>query len=126
VSVRKRPDNVVGVAGVVDVLLVLAFVLIGRSSHSENLMGALVTVWPFLVGLLVGWLAARAWRSPRRLLWTGVIVWLTTVTLGMLLRAASGQGVAWGFVLVATLVLGIFLVGWRALAKLVVSMLRGS
>jgi hypothetical protein len=58
----------------------------------------------------------RAWRSPRRVVWTGIGLWIATVAAGMLLRAASGQGTALSFVVVATLVLGIFLIGWRAIA----------
>ncbi|SDT68533.1 DUF3054 domain-containing protein [Jiangella sp. DSM 45060] len=59
-------------------------------------------------------------RSPRRhpaSLATGVTVWMATVAVGMLLRAASGQGTAPSFVAVATLVLGAFLVGWRVVAR---------
>jgi Protein of unknown function (DUF3054) len=36
----------------------------------------------------------------------------------MLLRVATGAGTAFSFVVVATLVLGVFLLGWRALAAL--------
>jgi hypothetical protein len=37
----------------------------------------------------------------------------------MLLRVASGQGIAVSFVVVAAIVLAVFLVGWRAVALLV-------
>jgi hypothetical protein len=36
----------------------------------------------------------------------------------MLLRILSSQGVQWSFVIVTTIVLGVFLLGWRALAGL--------
>jgi hypothetical protein len=107
-------------AAVLDVVLVLAFVLIGRGSHGENVVaGALTTFWPFAVGLLVGWLATIALRRPLALWPTGVIVWLATLVVGMLLRVVSGQGIAVSFVIVATVVLAVFLIGWRAVALLV-------
>ena len=37
----------------------------------------------------------------------------------MLLRIASGQGVQWSFVIVTTLVLAAFLLGRRALTRLI-------
>jgi hypothetical protein len=106
---------------VFDVLLVLVFVLIGRASHKEDLsiLGILSTLWPFLVGLVVGHLVMRAWRAPFRIVWTGIGIWIATVVVGMLLRLVSGQGAALSFVVVATIVLGIFLLGWRAIALLV-------
>jgi hypothetical protein len=110
------------VAVVVDVVLVVVFVLIGRGNHGEaaTLAGTVTTVWPFLVGLAIGWAIMRAWRSPMRILWSGIGVWIATVLAGMLLREASGQGTAVSFVIVATVVLGAFLLGWRAIAQVVV------
>jgi hypothetical protein len=107
-------------AAAVDVALVVVFVLIGRRNHEEGfaLVGVLTTLWPFLAGLAVGWLLMRAWRSPVRVVWTGIGIWLCTVIVGMVLRLATGQGTASSFVIVATLVLGVLLLGWRALALL--------
>jgi len=102
-----------------DALLVLVFVLIGRATHENPLLGALVTYWPFLVGLVVGWLVSRAWKAPLALLRTAVPVWICTVAVGMLLRALSLQGIQLSFVAVTAVVLAVFLVGWRALALLV-------
>jgi Protein of unknown function (DUF3054) len=65
-------------------------------------------------------LSMRAWRSPTRVVWTGIGIWIATVAVGMALRAVSGQGTAVSFVVVATLVLGLFLIGWRALTLLAV------
>jgi len=109
------------VAQALDVILVLVFVVVGRVSHGEelSLLGILVTLWPFLVGLVIGHLLMRAWRAPFRVVWTGIGIWIATVAVGMLLRLASGQGIALSFVLVATVVLGIFLLGWRAFALLI-------
>lgn len=106
-------------AFLLDLGLVVAFVLIGRASHDEGLLGTLTTLWPFLVGLMVGWIGARAWRSPRALRWAGLTIWAATVIVGMLLRVLVGQGVQFGFVVVTILVLGVFLLGWRGIAQLV-------
>ncbi|MCH6229963.1 DUF3054 domain-containing protein [Microbacterium sp. CFH 31415] len=103
-----------------DVMLVVAFAAIGRASHGEDwLIGLGITAWPFLVGLVAGWLITLAWRAPAAPVRTGLGVWAATVVGGMLLRAASGQGTAVAFIVVATLTLCMFLVGWRVIAGLV-------
>ena len=103
-----------------DTAVILAFVLIGRASHHEagGLAGLLHTAWPFLVGLAVGEVATRAWRRPMALVPTGVGVWLSTVTIGMIARVAAGQGTAIAFIAVALGFLGLFLIGWRGAARL--------
>ena len=108
-------------AVIVDVVLVLIFAAIGRASHSENPAGFLLTAWPFLIAVFVGHaLAALLPGRPRRpwsLLW-GTVVWLVTVAGGMLIRVLSGDTAEVPFIIVATIVLGVFLVGWRAIAAL--------
>ena len=106
---------------VLDAVLVVVFAVIGRSSHSEGLDAAGVwgTAWPFLAGLAIGWVVARAWRHPSAPWPTGVIVWAATVIVGMLLRIASGQGVQVAFVIIAAVTLAILLIGWRGVAALV-------
>lgn len=106
-------------AAVLDAGLVLVFVLIGRASHNEGLLGTLQTWWPFLGGLAIGWVLMRAWRSPQRIVWTGIGLWVATVAGGLLLRVASGQGVQLSFAIVTAVTVAVFLIGWRALALLV-------
>jgi hypothetical protein len=70
---------------------------------------------PFLLGLAVGWAAARAWKAPTALA-SGVIIWLSTVVVGMLLRRfVFDRGTAMPFIIVASLFTLLFLVGWRML-----------
>lgn len=108
-------------AAVLDVALVVAFAAIGRASHDSDVLGGLwMTAWPFLVGLVGGWLITRAWRRPLTVIRTGIPVWLSTVVIGMLLRAVTGQGTAVAFIVVATLTLGLLLIGWRSVVALVV------
>jgi hypothetical protein len=105
---------------VTDVIGVLAFCAVGRRSHDEGLSvtGIATTAWPFLTGTVIGWLASRAWRRPTAVLPTGVVVWLCTVAVGMLLRKVTSAGVAASFVLVAASVTAVLLLGWRAVAGL--------
>jgi hypothetical protein len=112
-------------AVVLDLACVLVFVIIGRASHGEGPTGVASTAWPFLAGLAGGWLATaglagRAWRAWRPFgLWpAGVGAWLGTVALGMLFRVVSGQGTAPAFIGVALAFLGLFLLGWRLLVRL--------
>jgi len=104
----------------VDVIGVLLFCAVGRRSHDEglNIGGVATTAWPFLAGTVVGWLVSRGWRQPTAVAPTGVIVWLCTVLIGMLLRQASSAGVAASFVVVAASVTAILLLGWRAVVGL--------
>jgi len=106
-------------AVVADAACVVAFAAIGRRSHAEglDLIGVASTAWPFLAGAAVGMLAGRIWRDPATLR-SGLPVWLGTVVVGMLLRAATGGGIQLSFVIVAATVLAVFLLGWRLLARL--------
>lgn len=104
-----------------DVICVLVFCALGRSSHAEglHLSGIAETAWPFLAGTGIGWAIARAWRNPTDPLSSGLIIWICTVTVGMLLRVTIDQGVAPSFVVVAALVTGVLLLGWRVLVRVV-------
>ena len=116
---KLRPASL-GLAIVLDVVLIVLFPLIGRASHGENAIGGLwITAWPFLAGALVGWLVGRVWHRPFAPWRGGLWVWGGALVIGMLLRAVSGQGIAVSFVIVAGLVLFLFLVGWRLLAAVV-------
>lgn len=99
-----------------DVVCILVFVAIGRRNHAEGvtLAGIAQTAWPFLAGLSAAWLMYRAWRAPTSVRPTGVNVWLSTVAIGMGIRAGTGAGIALSFIAVATAFTGALLVGWRA------------
>jgi hypothetical protein len=107
----------------VDVVAIVVFAILGRSSHAEanTLLGVLGTAWPFLVGAVVGHGLCRAAGglrddpTGRR---AGAVVWVGTVVVGMLLRVVSGDTAAWPFVLVASIVLAAFLLGWRTVVRL--------
>jgi len=112
-------------AAAADVAVVILFVVMGRSSHKEGgpwLTESLKVLGPFLIALLLGWLVARAWRTPMAAIPTGMTIWLVTAAAGLLLRRFVFQrSTAMGFVIVGPVFL-LVLIGWRLLAE----WLRGS
>ncbi|MGD7787779.1 DUF3054 domain-containing protein [Propionibacteriaceae bacterium Y1700] len=107
-----------------DVVLVIVFAAVGRSSHAEALhpLGLLSTSWPFVVATLLAWLVGRFWRVDRRpyRVWPeGLVVWLITVVVGLGLRVLSGDTAQLPFIIVATISLAVLLLGWRLVAQLV-------
>lgn len=116
---RRPPSPVLPawVAAVLDAAVIILFAAIGRASHSEAspVLESLSVAWPFLVGAAVGWLIALGplGRSPGTVA-GGIPIWLSAVILGMALRALTHRGIAFSFIIVATIVLAAFLFGWRA------------
>lgn len=100
-----------------DLVAVLLFVGIGRAAHTRGVTfaGLASTAWPFLSGLAAGWLVLAAWRRDGASFSGGLVLWISTVTLGMVLRTVSHQGIATAFVLVAAGFLGATMLGWRVL-----------
>lgn len=101
---------------VLDLALVIVFAASGRASHEEaaTVAGTLQVAWPFLVALAIATLATRGWRTINSVWPWGVVVWLVTALLGMLLRVAVAHGgFALSFQLVTLGVLGLFLLGRR-------------
>lgn len=93
---------------VLDAAAVVVFVVIGRSSHHHGLAlaGVVSTTWPFALGAALGW-ALLVWGAQRGdSVRAGVVVWLSTVIVGMVARALAGQGTAVAFIAVALGFLG--------------------
>ena len=112
-----RPWRALLIAGGADVAAVLLFVVAGRRSHSEGsaLTGILEVAWPFLVGVAVAWLIVLVTGIPPMGLRAGGLALLCSVVVGMALRAGvQHRDTPVAFVVVATLFLGVFLLGWRA------------
>ena len=105
-------------AAAVDAVCVLVFCAIGRRSHAEGVTvaGVAETAWPFLTGTAVGWLVSRGWRAPTAVAPTGVVIWVSTIVVGMLLRKLTSDGVAVSFIIVASTVTAGLLLGWRGLS----------
>ncbi|KQY64490.1 MULTISPECIES: DUF3054 domain-containing protein [unclassified Nocardioides] len=100
-----------------DLVLVIVFAAIGRAEHDKGnvVVGVLDTAWPFLAGVLVGWLLVRQLgRREATDIGSGITVVVSAVVIGMLLRVVTGDGTAFSFIVVATIVLGVLLIGSRA------------
>jgi Protein of unknown function (DUF3054) len=104
----------------VDLLVVVVFVLIGRRNHGEDgtVAGFFRVAAPFVIALAVAWLLGRKrWAGATH--WHfGMLVWVVTVGIGLLLRRVVFHNTtAAAFVIVATLFLGLGLVGWRVVTR---------
>ena len=97
-----------------DVVCVLVFVFIGTRNHDTDtgLGGVLTVGLPFWMALFAVHVIGIAERA--RTITAGVIIWAATVGLGLVLRHwVFGRGTATAFVIVATLFLGVTMIGWR-------------
>ena len=108
-------DRPTPLAAGLDTFAVVLFVAIGRREHERDsaIAGLIQTAAPFLIALALAWLVLRVWKRPTD--WrTGIGVWAIVVVASMLLRnLVFGDGTAAAFVIVATLFLALFIVGWR-------------
>jgi len=107
-----------------DLLCVLALALGGKNSHEpgESDWILLAIAWPFAVAAVVAHVVLMSrGRATRRVWPEGTIVLAVTYVAGMLLRAASGRGLAPGFLIVAAIFLAVTMLGWRLVVQLVMS-----
>ncbi|MCM1012413.1 DUF3054 domain-containing protein [Brevibacterium sp. XM4083] len=114
------------IALVVDLVLVILFTIIGHYTHSNDLdpQGIVTTAWPFVAALVVAWVLAAVWDRPLSPLASGTGIWAITVLLGLVIRGLTGAGgdpgqVPVSFMVVATTLNFITLVGWRVIATTV-------
>lgn len=114
-----------GVTGglIADVVAIAAFALFARIAHqSEDMpltfLGWLNTLWPFLLGVAVSWIIIVSARyEGSRLVPAGLLAWLLTVAVGLAIWSVRNGGAPhWSFILVATTVSGLLMMGWRAVA----------
>ena len=116
----KRSSHIF-TALVADIILVITFAAVGFYTHAQVLTvdGVVQTSWPFLVGLGCAWILSAAWTAPLAPMRTGVAIWSTTILLGMIIRFAVGAGIAGPFIIVASALNFLTLVGWRVIARAV-------
>ena len=117
---RLPTPKALATAAGLDVLAVVVFVIMGRSSHHEDasISDTLSVIAPFLIGLALAWGATRAWRTPFAPFPTGIQIWLVTAATGLLLRRfVFDRSTALAFVIVGSVFLLGALVGWRMIAE---------
>lgn len=111
---------------IADVLAIAVFALLARIAHQTeemplNFVGWLSTLWPFVIGVIVAAavLAAAKWAGER--LWpSGVVAWVITVVVGLVIWGIRNAAVPhWSFIIVATVMSGILMLGWRVIARVV-------
>ncbi len=111
----------IALALALDIFSVLLFVAVGRRNHDESagISGVTEVALPFLIALVCSWVVSRAWQKPDATK-NGVVIWLITVVLGLVLRnLILDRGTATPFVIVATVVLGVLLVGRRLAMRVI-------
>lgn len=108
---------------IVDALAILAFAIFARMAHKSEpftVVNILDTYWPFLVGVLIAWVYFRLRHISGVLMSSGVIVWACTVCTGLGIWAANNGRVPHiSFIIVASVMSGLLLLGWRGIARLV-------
>ena len=117
-----RAHRTPGWAVAADAVAVLVFAAIGRQSHEESaaIVGVVEVASPFLLGALVGALISRSWRDP--LSWrSGLATWVGAVVVGLALRALVLDRLPLSFAIVATVALGVLVLGWRAVVRVVIT-----
>lgn len=110
---------------IVDVIAIAVFAFLARLAHQSDSMplsflGWLETLWPFLLGVGLSWIliSLRGWDGARPAP-AGVSAWLITAFIGLVIWGLRNASVPhWSFILVATVMSGLLMLGWRALARL--------
>ncbi|GLY31827.1 DUF3054 domain-containing protein [Kineosporia sp. NBRC 101731] len=122
-STSRTAGRALAVAALADLVCVLVFVSIGRSSHEEGitLTGLLTTGWPFWLGVAGGYVGVVAFRLAPASLPGAAMVLIKTLVIGMILRnVVQHDGTPFSFVMVATVFLALTLAGWRTTARFAV------
>lgn len=107
-----------------DVVAIALFALFARIAHRTddmplNAMGWLSTWWPFLIGVLASWAIITVRRlDGHRVFPAGIMTWVVTVVVGLGIWALrNGDVPHWSFILVASIMSGLLLLGWRGIVR---------
>lgn len=111
-----------------DTLAIAVFALLARIAHQTdemplNFTGWLSTLWPFLVGVALAWVivtfaSSRNGKADGQ--GNGVIIWLITVATGLIIWGIRNQQLPhWSFVIVASVMSALLMLGWRGIARLI-------
>lgn len=106
----------------IDSILIVVFAIIGVSSHDGDLgiPNILRVAIPFLLPYLALAITIKPTSLIHNVVPAGIALWLATVVLGPILRAAFfNDSSAFAFILVTAGVLAVFLLGRRGISSLV-------
>ncbi|RZU61387.1 DUF3054 domain-containing protein [Zhihengliuella halotolerans] len=114
-----RTSWIIGLSA--DAALIVVFAVLGRQSHEHGLTltGIAGTAAPFLLALLAMASMTRYPETYNRFWPQGVMTWLGVVAFGLALRVIFGATAATPFVVVTVITLGAFLLGRRAITRLI-------
>ena len=113
-----------------DLLAIAVFALLARMAHQSddmpfNLAGWASTVWPFAIGVALGWVIVELGRrkntgSGAAATGHGPVVWLVTVITGLVIWGIRNQALPhWSFVIVACVMSALLMLGWRGVSRLI-------
>ena len=116
------------VAIALDTLAIAVFALLARIAHRSDDMpftftGWLSTLWPFLVGVALAWVIvtlSSKKSGENNGEGKGVLIWLITVSTGLIIWGIKNQQLPhWSFVVVASVMSALLMLGWRGIARLI-------
>ena len=114
----NRASRVIVGSVLADLVAVAFFVIVGRLSHDESLSasGLLRTGWPFVVGVVGGYVGIALTRWPALSLRGGTLIAVKTFVIGLVLRyGVVRDGTPFSFVVVTIVILTGLILGWRLL-----------
>ncbi|RNE49986.1 DUF3054 domain-containing protein [Corynebacterium alimapuense] len=110
-----------------DVVAITIFAFLARVAHQTeemplNVSGWLSTLWPFLIGVAVAWMIiVLAHWDGAQLAPAGVLAWAITAVTGLAIWGLrNGEFPHWSFIIVATVMSGLLMLGWRIVARFVI------
>lgn len=104
-----------------DAVAIALFALFARIAHQTeemplNFVGWLSTLWPFLLGVGLAWAVALFVIKQAK----GWVIWLITVATGLIIWAIRNQQIPhWSFIIVASVMSALLMLGWRGIVHLV-------
>lgn len=109
-----------------DLLVLLAFVVIGRISHgfsADSIRSGIITATSLVLPWLIAVFAVGALPTPdvRHFILRSLAVWLIAMPLGLLLRALllGSNAISVSFMITTLLLGGAFILGWRLLYAII-------
>lgn len=106
-----------------DLLAIAAFTVLARVAHGNLAPSELIqTFWPFALGACFAWAIMMVRAADRTVppvsITFGAAVWLGTVVTGLIIWGLRhGHFPHYSFVIVASVMSGLLLIGWRLVAK---------